>query len=139
MEQGTCVAARRDRPGKEGKQFGIPLDPQGFVGAVEKLLEEVQVCRTAKHRFTSYNIDATSPAVTNTESEGLPTCETDSSNCSTGVHTVSGISKGSAVSSSPGQKHGCVPMDSHHGMRALYHVLEVYNHPGTCCWCRRGC
>ena len=44
VEQGTCVAARRDRPGKEGKQFGIPLDPQGFVGAVEKLLEEVQVC-----------------------------------------------------------------------------------------------
>ena len=44
MEQGTCVAARRDRPGKEGKQFGIPLDPQGFVGAVQQMLDEVQVC-----------------------------------------------------------------------------------------------
>lgn len=44
VEQGTCVAARRDRPGKEGKQFGIPLEPQGFVSAVEKLLDEVQVC-----------------------------------------------------------------------------------------------
>ena len=44
VEQGTCVAARRDRPGKEGKQFGIPLEPQGFVSAVETLLDEVQVC-----------------------------------------------------------------------------------------------
>lgn len=44
VEQGTCVAARRDRPGKEGKQFGIPLDPEGFAGAVQTLLDEVQVC-----------------------------------------------------------------------------------------------
>lgn len=44
LEQGTCVAARRDRPGKEGKQFGIPLDSQGFVGAVQQMLDEVQVC-----------------------------------------------------------------------------------------------
>lgn len=43
VDQGTCVAARRDRPGKEGKQFGVPLDPRGFVGAVQKLLDEVQV------------------------------------------------------------------------------------------------
>ena len=48
--QGTCVAARRDRPGKEGKQFGIPLDPQGFVDALKKLLDEVQVsCPPVAH------------------------------------------------------------------------------------------
>ena len=47
VDQGTCVAARRDRPGKEGKQFGIPLDPQGFVDSLKKLLDEVQVCRPA--------------------------------------------------------------------------------------------
>ncbi len=43
VEQGTCVAARRDRPGKEGKQFGVPLETQGFVAAVQKLLDDVQV------------------------------------------------------------------------------------------------
>ena len=43
LEQGTCVAARRDRPGKEGKQFGVPLEAQGFVAAVQKLLDDVQV------------------------------------------------------------------------------------------------
>lgn len=31
VEQGTCVAARRDVPGKEGKQFGVPLEPAAFV------------------------------------------------------------------------------------------------------------
>ncbi len=49
VEQGTCVAARRDQPGKEGKQFGIPLDPQGFVGAVQQMLDEVQVCRLSSY------------------------------------------------------------------------------------------
>lgn len=31
VEQGTCVAARRDVRGKEGKQMGVPLEPQAFV------------------------------------------------------------------------------------------------------------
>ncbi|CAL8460590.1 g119 [Coccomyxa elongata] len=41
VAQGTCVAARRDRPGKEGKQFGIPLEPAGFVASMRQLLDEV--------------------------------------------------------------------------------------------------
>ena len=47
VAQGTCVAARRDRPGKEGKQFGIPLEPAGFVAAMRQLLDEVHVSDTA--------------------------------------------------------------------------------------------
>ena len=43
VAQGTCVAARRDRPGKEGKQFGIPLEPAGFVASMRHLLDEVHV------------------------------------------------------------------------------------------------
>ncbi len=43
VAQGTCVAARRDRPGKEGKQFGIPLEPAGFVASMRQLLDEVHV------------------------------------------------------------------------------------------------
>ena len=55
VEQGTCVAARRDRPGKEGKQFGIPLDPQGFAGAVQTLLDEVQVCLGFPQPYIRYS------------------------------------------------------------------------------------
>lgn len=35
VEQGTCVAARRDVPGKEGKQFGVPLEPEAFVAHIQ--------------------------------------------------------------------------------------------------------
>mmetsp|Transcript_17617 Transcript_17617/g.52918 ORF Transcript_17617/g.52918 Transcript_17617/m.52918 type:complete len:554 (-) Transcript_17617:904-2565(-) len=38
----TCVVSRRDRPGKEGKQFGIPLEAAPFVAHVTGLLDEVQ-------------------------------------------------------------------------------------------------
>ena len=42
VAEGACVAARRDRPGKEGKEFGIPLEPAGFVAAMQRLLDDVQ-------------------------------------------------------------------------------------------------
>lgn len=38
----SCVVSRRDRPGKEGKQFGVPADSRQFVAHVSSLLEEVQ-------------------------------------------------------------------------------------------------
>ncbi len=48
VAQGTCVAARRDRPGKEGKQFGIPLEPAGFVASMRQLLNDVHVSLSYK-------------------------------------------------------------------------------------------
>lgn len=43
VQTGTCVLARRDRPGKEGKQFGVPMSPpEAFVGAVSAALMDVQ-------------------------------------------------------------------------------------------------
>ena len=42
VEQGTCVVSRRDQPGKAGKQFGIPLEPEPFVSHVTGLLQEIQ-------------------------------------------------------------------------------------------------
>lgn len=35
VEQGTCVVARRDVPGKEGKQFGVPMEEGAFVAHVQ--------------------------------------------------------------------------------------------------------
>lgn len=35
VEQGTCVVARRDRPGKEGKTFGVPMEDAAFVSAIQ--------------------------------------------------------------------------------------------------------
>ena len=35
VEQGTCVVARRDRPGKEGKTFGVPMEPAAFLSAIQ--------------------------------------------------------------------------------------------------------
>jgi prolyl-tRNA synthetase len=40
IEKQACVVARRDRPGKEGKQFGIPLG--GAAVHIDKLLREIQ-------------------------------------------------------------------------------------------------
>ena len=42
VQQGTCVVSRRDQPGKQGKQFGVPLEPQPFVSHVQGLLQEIQ-------------------------------------------------------------------------------------------------
>jgi prolyl-tRNA synthetase len=41
LEKQACVVARRDRPGKEGKQMGVPLT--AAAGHVEKLLREIQL------------------------------------------------------------------------------------------------
>ncbi len=42
VQQGTCVVSRRDQPGKAGKQFGVPLEPEGFVTYVKDLLHQIQ-------------------------------------------------------------------------------------------------
>lgn len=42
VQQGTCVVSRRDQPGKQGKQFGVPREPQPFVSHVQGLLQEIQ-------------------------------------------------------------------------------------------------
>lgn len=42
VEAGTCVTARRDVAGKEGKQMGVPLAAEPFVAHIAGLLEEVQ-------------------------------------------------------------------------------------------------
>jgi prolyl-tRNA synthetase len=40
IDKSACVVARRDVPGKEGKQFGIPLS--GAVAHIDKLLRDIQ-------------------------------------------------------------------------------------------------
>ncbi len=40
VQQNAVVLARRDRPGREGKQFGVPVD--GLLSAVQALLSDVQ-------------------------------------------------------------------------------------------------
>lgn len=42
VQAGTCVLARRDVPGKEGKLMGVSMDPPAFVSSVQGLLCEVQ-------------------------------------------------------------------------------------------------
>lgn len=42
VQQGSCVVSRRDQPGKQGKQFGVPLEPQPFVSHVQGLLQDIQ-------------------------------------------------------------------------------------------------
>eukprot|EP00878_Enallax_costatus_P007145 GHUV01007488.1.p1 GENE.GHUV01007488.1~~GHUV01007488.1.p1 ORF type:complete len:525 (+),score=170.90 GHUV01007488.1:230-1576(+) len=42
VEQGACVLARRDVPGKEGKQMGVSMEPSAFVATVKDLLQDVQ-------------------------------------------------------------------------------------------------
>ncbi|MBA2227023.1 proline--tRNA ligase [Thermogemmata fonticola] len=40
IEKGACVLARRDRPGKEGKQMGVPLE--GAADQIDHLLRDIQ-------------------------------------------------------------------------------------------------
>src|SRR5205814_1623027 len=40
IEKSACAVARRDVPGKEGKQFGVPLS--GAAAHIEKLLRDIQ-------------------------------------------------------------------------------------------------
>jgi len=48
VAEGTCVAARRDRPGREGKTFGVPLEPGAFVAHLRGLLDDVQARQPPK-------------------------------------------------------------------------------------------
>jgi prolyl-tRNA synthetase len=48
VEAGTCVVARRDRAGKEGKEAGVPLEAGAFVAHVSALLGEVQASLLAE-------------------------------------------------------------------------------------------
>ena len=38
----ACVLARRDKPGKEGKEFGVSVEPSALVGKVRETLADVQ-------------------------------------------------------------------------------------------------
>jgi prolyl-tRNA synthetase len=48
VEQGTCVVARRDCPGKEGKEMGVPLEVSAFVFRIQELLDDVQAALLAE-------------------------------------------------------------------------------------------
>lgn len=57
VEQGTCVVARRDVPTKEGKQFGVPLEPAAFTAHVQGLLDDIQAALLREAReFRDANI-----------------------------------------------------------------------------------
>ncbi|GAB4818966.1 hypothetical protein N2152v2_006012 [Parachlorella kessleri] len=57
VEAGTCVTARRDVAGKEGKQAGVPLAAEPFVAHVKALLDEVQAALLEQARvFRDANI-----------------------------------------------------------------------------------
>lgn len=43
VASGSCVVSRRDRPGKDGKAFGVSAEPAAFVQHVSELLDDVQV------------------------------------------------------------------------------------------------
>ena len=38
----ACVVARRDRPGKEGKEFGVAVEPSSLVAKIRGTLDDVQ-------------------------------------------------------------------------------------------------
>lgn len=52
VAKAACVLARRDKPGKEGKTFGVPAEAEGLVAAVQEALDSVQVRLAARTRST---------------------------------------------------------------------------------------
>lgn len=42
VESGSCVVARRDVVGKEGKEFGVSVEPEKLVSHISGLLDEIQ-------------------------------------------------------------------------------------------------
>lgn len=51
------MVARRDVAGKEGKQFGVPLEAEPFVGHVSALLDDIQAVLLRQAReFRDANI-----------------------------------------------------------------------------------
>lgn len=43
VQKAACVLARRDKPGKEGKEFGVSAEGEALVAAVRAALDGVQV------------------------------------------------------------------------------------------------
>ena len=57
VAQEACVVARRDKPGKEGKEFGVPVEPEALVAKIEDVLDDVQATYLAEARaFRDANI-----------------------------------------------------------------------------------
>lgn len=48
LENNSCVVARRDVPGKEGKTFGVSVNPPDLVEYIQKALEDVQASLLAQ-------------------------------------------------------------------------------------------
>ena len=42
VAKNACVVARRDRPGKEGKEFGVAVEPSSLVAKIRGTLDDVQ-------------------------------------------------------------------------------------------------
>ncbi len=57
IEKQACVVARRDRPGKDGKQFGVPL--AGAAERIHDLLKEIQ--QNLFDRAKKFRDDSTRP------------------------------------------------------------------------------
>ena len=57
VAKGACVVARRDKPGKEGKEFGVSAEPAALVEKIATALDEVQAALLAEARaFRDANI-----------------------------------------------------------------------------------
>lgn len=57
VESKSCVLGRRDIPGKEGKQMGVPIEHAALTAAVKDLLEDVQCGLLAQAKsFRDQNI-----------------------------------------------------------------------------------
>jgi prolyl-tRNA synthetase len=67
LEKGSCAIARRDMPGKEGKEFGIPLATAAT--HIDHLLRTIQ--HNLFHRAKAYRDAATVTATTLAEFEAL--------------------------------------------------------------------
>lgn len=62
VAQGTCVVARRDKPGKEGKEFGVPISGSGAVSHIQQVLDNVQqsLLEEARSFREQHTVDVTS-------------------------------------------------------------------------------
>jgi prolyl-tRNA synthetase len=73
IEKSACAVARRDVPGKEGKQFGVPL--AGAAAHIDKLLRDIQTA--LYERAKKYRDNCTVTANTLDEFKALFPVETD--------------------------------------------------------------
>ena len=44
VQKSACVLSRRDRPGKEGKEFDVSIEAETLVPRVQAALADIQVC-----------------------------------------------------------------------------------------------